>query len=156
MSKEKALADMQAQLGEETLVSDWIEVTQEMINGFADATLDHQWIHVNPDKAATDSPYKTTIAHGFLTLSLIPYLSGSVNPDAPRYPDAKLSLNYGLNKVRFPNAVAVGAKVRARISPQAVEEVANNGIQIVTKVTMEIDGVEKPACVAETVSRVYF
>ena len=137
-------------------MSDWIDVSQEMINGFADVTLDHQWIHTNPEKAATDSPYKTTIAHGFLTLSLIPFLSGSVNPNKPRYPDAKLSVNYGLNKVRFPNAVAVGSKIRARMSPQSVEEVANNGLQVVTKVTMEIDGVEKPACVAEMVARVYF
>ena len=156
MSKETVLTQIQSELGTETLVSDWIDVSQEMINGFADVTLDHQWIHTNPEKAATDSPYKTTIAHGFLTLSLIPFLSGSVNPNKPRYPDAKLSVNYGLNKVRFPNAVAVGSKIRARMSPQSVEEVANNGLQVVTKVTMEIDGVEKPACVAEMVARVYF
>ena len=156
MSRETVLALVQSQIGEETHVSEWISVTQEMINGFADVTLDHQWIHINPEKAAADSPYKTTIAHGFLTLSLIPYLSGSVNPEKPRYPDVKMGVNYGLNRVRFPNAVAVGSQVRARVSPIGVEEVANNGLQVVSKVTIEIDGVEKPACVAETVSRIYF
>ena len=156
MSKADVLADIQSTIGTETYLSDWIEVTQEMIGGFADVTLDHQWIHIDPARAQADSPFGTTIAHGFLTLSLIPYLTGSVNPDKPRYPGVRMGLNYGLNRVRFPNPVRVGSKVRAHVVPMSVEEVRGDGLQIVNQVTIEIDGAEKPGCVAETVSRIYF
>jgi len=155
MSQEKALAELTSKIGTETHVSDWLAITQEMIDQFASATFDQQWIHVDPDRAERESPYKTTIAHGFFTLSLIPYLSGSVDPDTPRFPGVKLSVNYGLNKVRFPNPVVVGANLRVHTTLLKVEEV-KGGLQLINQMTIEIQGIEKPACVAETVSRIYF
>lgn len=156
MSLQDALADIASKLNTETHVSDWLTITQKMINQFADATLDHQWIHVEPERAAAESPYGDTVAHGFLTLSLIPHLSGNVSADRPRYKGVKMSINYGLNRVRFPHPVLVGSKVRARVVPIAVEEVKGNGIQTVSRVTLELENVDKPACVAETVARLYF
>ncbi|MEM7031476.1 MAG: MaoC family dehydratase [Chloroflexota bacterium] len=156
MSLSTALTDLQSKIGTETRVSDWTTITQEQINQFAEATGDHQWIHVDIEKA-NNSPFGSTIAHGFLTLSLIPFLAGSGEPDAkPRYEGVKMGINYGLNKVRFPNPVKVGSQVRSRTELVSVEEVKGNGLQVVNKVTIEIDGVNKPACVAETVSRMYF
>ena len=156
MSLQVALADLQSKVGTEIHVSDWLTVTQERINQFAEATGDHQWIHVDSDRAAKASPFGITIAHGYLTLSLIPYLSGSVDPDAPRYEGIKMAINYGLNRVRFPHAVAAGVRVRSRTEVVSVEEVTPNGIQLINKVTIEIENVSKPACVAETISRLYF
>lgn len=156
MSLELALADLQAKVGTETHVSDWLTITQDRVNKFAEATGDFQWIHVNPERAEAESPYGTTIAHGYLTLSLIPYLGDNVNPDKPMYPDIKLAINYGLNRVRFPHPVAVGSQIRTRTEIAAVAEVKNNGVQIINKVTIEIQGASKPACVAETVVRLYF
>ncbi len=156
MSLQTALADLQSQIGTETQVSDWLTISQERIQQFADATDDHQWIHVDVDRAQAQSPFGGPIAHGFLTLSLIPFLTGAVDPDKPRYPDVKMGINYGLNRVRFPNPVRVGVRVRARTTLLSVEEVKGNGLQLVNQVTMEIDGEPKPGCVAETVSRLYF
>ncbi len=156
MSLKEALADVQAKVGSETHVSDWLTITQERINQFAEATGDFQWIHVDPERAKTDSPFGATIVHGYLTLSLIPFLTDAVNPDKPSYPDVKMGINYGCNRIRFMNPIVVGSKVRARVEVFSVEEVKNNGIQIVNKVTIEIENVPKPACVAETVSRLYF
>ena len=155
MSLQAALADLQSKIGAETNVSDWLTVTQDRINQFAEATGDFQWIHVDEERAAA-SPFGSTIAHGYLTLSLIPYLSGSVNTEKPRYEGVKMGINYGLNRVRFPHPVNVGANVRLRTELLSVDEVANNGLQVVNKATIEIEGVAKPACVAETVSRMYF
>lgn len=155
MSQEAALADLQSKLNTETHISDWYEVTQETINQFADATGDHQWIHVDPERAKKESPYGKTIAHGFLTLSLIVDLAGNVDPDKPLYDGVKMGINYGCNKVRFPHPVVVGSKIRTRTRPISVEE-KGNALQIVNQVTVEIEGVEKPGCVAETVSRLYF
>jgi acyl dehydratase len=155
MSKESVLAELQAQLGRETHVSDWLAVKQERINQFADATGDHQWIHVDVERAKRESPYKSPIAHGFLTLSLIPMLTKAVGKDAPRYPGVKLSVNYGLNKVRFPAPVKAGARVRSRSVLKEVGEVPG-GLQMVREVTIELEGGDKPACVAESVSRMYF
>lgn len=156
MSLANALADLQAKVGTETRISDWTTITQDQINQFAEATGDFQWIHVDEEKAAK-SPFGATIAHGFLTLSLIPFLAGTGNADAPpRYDGLKMGINYGLNKVRFPNPVRVDSKVRSRTELLSVEEVKNDGLQVVNKVTIEIEGVDKPACVAETVSRLYF
>ncbi len=151
----QALADLQSKIDSETQVSDWYTVTQENINLFAEATGDHQWIHTDPERAKTQSPFGTTIAHGFLTLSLIVMLSGSVDPDKPPYEGIKMGINYGCNKVRFPHPVAVNSKVRSRTTLMSVEE-KGNALQIVNKVTIEIEGVQKPGCVAETVSRLYF
>ncbi len=156
MSLQAALSDLQAKVGQESHVSDWLTITQEMINAFADATLDHQWIHVDVERAKRESPFGSTVAHGYFTLSLIPHLTGAVDPDAPRYPGVRLAVNYGLNRVRFPHPVPAGARIRARTELLSVEEVAGNGLQIVNKVTVEIDGAAKPGCVAETVSRLYF
>ncbi len=141
------LADLQTQVGNEIAVSDWLTVTQERINQFADATGDHQWIHVDPERAKT-SPFKSTIAHGFLTLSLIP---GFSDPSI-KMKSVKMGVNYGLNKVRFTNPVTVNSRVRGRFVLKAFD-VIEGGAQITMSVTIEIEGQEKPACVAESISR---
>jgi acyl dehydratase len=129
--------------------SDWMEITQERVNLFADATGDHQWIHVDQERAAA-GPFGGTIAHGYLTLSLIPVL-------LPQILDVQgfaMGINLGTNKVRFPSPVPVGAKLRAGASLERVTEV-EGGVQITVKVTFEVQGAEKPACVAEVVLRNY-
>jgi acyl dehydratase len=156
MSLQTALADLQSKAGTETHVSDWLAISQDRIQQFADATGDHQWIHVDVERANAQSPFGGPIAHGFLTLSLIPYLTGSVDADKPEYPGVRMGINYGLNKVRFPNPVRVGSRVRSRTTLLSAEEVKGNGIQIVKQVTIEVEGEPKPGCVAETVSRLYF
>lgn len=155
MAKKSVLAQLQAQIGEETHVGDWAVVDQTRISQFADATGDHQWIHLDPERAARESPYGAPIAHGFLTLSMLPMLTSPGPSDVPRYPDVKLTVNYGLNRVRFPSPVKVGARIRARSTLQEVSDVPG-GLQLVRLVTIDIEGGEKPACVAETVSRLYF
>ncbi|HAA95755.1 MAG TPA: enoyl-CoA hydratase [Dehalococcoidia bacterium] len=156
MSIDDLVRDIGSRLGEETHCSDWLEITQETINGFAEVTQDRQWIHVDVERAAKESPFKGTVAHGFLTLSLIPFLTGSVDESSPPYEGVKLTVNYGLNRVRFPNPVPPGSRVRSRSKLAAVEKVGEEGIQVVTEVTIEIEGQPKPACVAETVFRYYF
>jgi acyl dehydratase len=139
------LAQLEAAVGEDLGTSGWIEVTQERVNLFADATDDHQWIHVDVERAQA-GPFGGTIAHGYLTVSLIPAFSQSifrVETDGPR-------LNYGLNKVRFPNPVKVGSRVRAHATLAELATVPA-GKQLVVRYTVEIEGEEKPACVAETV-----
>ena len=132
-------------------VSDWMEISQERVDAFADATDDHQWIHVDPVKAAA-GPFGGTIAHGFLTLSLTVTLSAQVELDVG---SPRMALNYGLEKVRFPAPVPVGSRVRARIGLISVTDV-EGGIQVNRQVVIEVEGVEKPAMVAETVSRYYY
>jgi acyl dehydratase len=129
--------------------SSWTEIPQERIDAFAEATGDHQWIHVDPERAAA-GPFGTTIAHGYLTLSVLPAASYEVIPP----PGSGMAINYGLNRVRFPAPVPVGSKVRATAKLQSVEEIAN-GVQIVVECTFEREGGDKPVCVAETVSRLY-
>lgn len=133
----------------ETLgTSSWVEITQEAVNLFADATGDHQWIHVDPAKAA-QGPFGTTIAHGYLTLALIPQLMAqmyTVN-------GVKLAINYGLNKVRFPSPVPVGSKVRATSTVTDSEDLGNGTVQLTVSTTVEIEGGAKPACVAESILR---
>ena len=132
-------------VGEELGTSDWFEIDQERVNLFPDATDDHQWIHVDHERAAA-GPFGGTIAHGYMTLSLIPALSRSIfsiETDGPR-------LNYGLNKVRFPNPVKVGSRVRNTVSVGDVTDLPS-GKQLTLKHVVEIEGEEKPACVAETV-----
>ena len=129
--------------------SEWLEIDQDRINAFADATGDHQWIHVDTE-LAKQGPFGTTIAHGFLTLSLIPSLTmGLVAVSGVR-----MGINYGLNRVRFPNPAKVGSRIKASVKNLTVEDV-QGGIQVVNEVTILIDGQEKPACVAETVTRLY-
>ena len=137
-------------LGQELAVSDWFEVTQERINQFADATGDHQWIHIDRERAARESPYKTTIAHGFLTLSLAPIMARS----SLSFSGIRLSVNYGMNRVRFIAPVPSGARVRSRFTPASVEEIGG-GIQVVWNVTIEREGSDKPCCAAEWLVRYY-
>ncbi len=131
--------------GEDLGTSDWVTVEQDRIDAFADATGDHQWIHVDPERAA-EGPFGTTVAHGYLTLSLVPWLGGEVfTLDTP---GAKL--NYGVNKVRFPTPVPVGSRVRAQVGVVEVSDIVS-GKQLRLKVVIELEGSDKPACVAETV-----
>jgi len=137
--------EIETAAGEEIGTTDWVEITQERVDQFADATSDHQWIHVDVDKAKA-GPFGGTIAHGYLTLSLVPWLGSQVfDLDTP---GAKL--NYGLNKVRFPNPVLVGSRVRAKVTLGEVTDVPA-GKQLTVKYVIEIEKQDKPACVAETV-----
>ena len=136
--------------GSEIGVSDWVEITQERINAFAQATGDHQWIHVDVARAAKEMPGGKTIAHGYLTLSLIPFLTGGML----KIDGVTRGINYGSNKVRFTNMVPVGSKVRARQKLLAAEARAG-GMQLTSEVTIEIEGQPRPACVAETISLIY-
>lgn len=144
-----SLDELRAAVGEELGTSDWLEVDQKRIDLFAEATGDHQWIHVDPEKAAT-GPFGTTIAHGYLTLSLIPQFTFSLL----KVEGVKMGVNYGVNKVRFPSPVPVGSRLRASSRLTEVTEVPG-GAQIVTVLTIEREGGEKPVCVAETVARYY-
>ncbi|WP_030622883.1 MaoC family dehydratase [Streptomyces sclerotialus] len=145
----RSLDELRGAVGEELGPSDWLEVDQKRIDLFADATGDHQWIHVDPEKAEA-GPFGTTIAHGYLTLSLLPALV----PQLMRVDNVKMGINYGTNKVRFPSPVPVGSRVRATAKIAEVTEVAG-GVQLTTAVTVEREGGDKPVCVAESVSRFY-
>jgi acyl dehydratase len=144
-----ALQSLQQRVGEELAVGEWLTVDQPMIDKFADATGDHQWIHVDPERAAK-GPFGATIAHGFLTLSLLPRLAQS----AMVVDDVRMGVNYGLNRVRFPAPVPVGSRLRARMKLIGYEPI-DGGAQLTMQVTMEREGSDKPVCVAEAVSRRY-
>ncbi len=151
------LEDLNAKIDTELGVSDWFEISQERINDFADATLDHQFIHIDPEKSAQLSPYKVTIAHGFLTLSMVVHLGGSIPPADPKaYEGVVMGVNYGLDKVRFPAPVKVDSRIRARRELVGAELKAPNTIQIKQRVTVEIENEPKPGCVAETLSRLIY
>ena len=141
---------IKAAIGEDLGQSDWLVIEQERINLFADATDDHQWIHVDAEKAK-DGPFGAPIAHGYLTLSLVNHFL----PSLITVPTASMGINYGCNKVRFPSPVPVGSKIRASGQIAEVDDVAG-GVQVVVKVTVEVEGTPKPACIAETVSRFLF
>lgn len=128
--------------------SDWLTVTQEAVNLFADATGDHQWIHVDPERAA-DGPFGTTIAHGYMTLALLPQLMQQIY----RVDGIRMGINYGVNKVRFPAPVPVGSKIRAETAVVDVADVGAGGYQITLSTTVTIEGGAKPACVAESIVR---
>jgi acyl dehydratase len=145
-----SLAELPPLVGQELAVSDWITVTQQQINLFADATGDHQWIHVDVERAKK-GPYGTTIAHGFLTLSLVPKMVES----ALEIRNLRMSVNYGLNRVRFPAPVPAGSRLRAHIKLLECEPVPDHGMQIVWQITVEREGSDKPVCVAESVTRRY-
>lgn len=155
MGLEDVLTDFQSKVGTEIHVSDWVEITQDMINAFGKATGDMQWIHTNPERAAAESPYKRTIAHGYFTLSLYPNLRGYVDASNPLFPDAKNVINYGLNKLRFPAAVPVGSRIRAHIELISAEKVKNS-LEVIEKYSIEVEGQDRPACIAEAIMRVYF
>ena len=144
-----SLDEFAAQVGQDVGVSDWILVTQARINQFADATGDHQWIHVDTELAKS-SPFGTTIAHGFLTLSLLPEMGAS----AMQVDGVRMGINYGLNKVRFPAPVPVGSRLRGRFRMLNCEAI-DGGIQVTLECTMEREGSDKPVCVAESLSRRY-
>jgi acyl dehydratase len=139
-----------ARVGEEIAVSDWLEVTQQRIDQFAEATSDHQWIHVDPVRAAAELPSTRTIAHGFLTLSLL----STLIRDSIRFTGLRMAINYGLNRVRFVSPVPSGSRIRALITLQAVDSVSD-GFQVTWQVTIEREGSEKPACVADWIVRYY-
>lgn len=141
---------LEAATGTELAVSDWVEITQERVNQFADATGDHQWIHVDPERAKRESPFGGPIAHGYLTLSLLPKLMS----DAIEIDGTRVSVNYGVNRVRFTDPVPVGSRVRARIGLAKFERIPG-GAQLFWNVTIEREGAAKPAMIAETVSRRY-
>jgi len=147
-----SIDDAVAAVGQELGVSDWQEIDQKRINDFADATGDHQWIHIDADRAKNESPYGTTIAHGFLTLSMIPALT----KDNYRVENAKMAINYGLNKVRFIAAVPSGGRIRARSELVDATKVDDNTVNMTVKNTIELEGSAKPAAIAETIVRVLF
>jgi acyl dehydratase len=144
------LAHLRDHVGREVGTSDWVTVTQERINAFADATGDHQWIHVDADRAAADSPYGTTIAHGFLTLSLI----SALMRNALSVGGVGITINYGLNRVRFVSAVPAGAQIRGRIALVEIQD-TSDGAQATWRVTVERESAEKPCLVADWVVRYY-
>jgi acyl dehydratase len=137
-------------VGQGEVVSEWVTVTQEHVNQFADATGDHQWIHVDPERAKA-GPFGTTIAHGFLTLSLLPQFFAK----AFKVLDQKMGINYGVNKVRFTAPVLVGSRLRAKMTLKSCDPIENNGMQLVWSVIVEREGGDKPVCIAETVTRLY-
>jgi len=144
------LDELKALAGRDLGHSSWLEITQERVNTFADATGDHQWIHVDVEKA-NQGPFGGPIAHGYLTLSLVIPLFGEILS----VQGVKMGINYGLEKVRFPSPVRVGAKIRLAATVVSVEEVAGNGVQTTLDFTVQIDGADKPACVARPVYRHY-
>jgi len=145
------LEHLQNSVGKEIGLSPWREVTQTMIDLFADATDDHQFIHCDPERAARETPFGGTIAHGFLTLSLLPRFFDL----AMAFPPVRMGINYGLNKVRFPSPVPVGSRVRARLTLLASEPVDSQGVQLTWQVLVEREGGDKPVCVAESLARHY-
>jgi acyl dehydratase len=146
------IASLRDRLGQEIAVSDWIGVPQQRIDQFAEATEDRQWIHVDPARASLESPFRTTIAHGFLTLSLVSALTRR----AMTFTGVRMAINYGLNRVRFISPVPAGARIRGRFAPIAVEETeAGRGAQVTWKVTVEREHGEKPCCVIEWLVRYY-
>lgn len=156
MAADTLLSFLQPRLGQEIHVGPWLTITQDRIDQFAEVTGDVQWIHTDPERAAKESPYGTTIAHGYLTLSLLPYLTESNHPDffQKNYPGMRMRVNYGTNKVRFPAPVRVNSRIRSRTVLAAAEKIGE-AVQITYLITVEIEGGEKPACVAEFLARVY-
>ena len=146
----ESLSDLAALVGQEVAVSPWIEVTQQQVNQFAEATGDHQWIHVDVDKARA-GPFGTTIAHGFLTLSMLPRFFES----AFELRGSRMGINYGLNKVRFTSPVPVGSRLRGRMTLLSSNPIEGNGVQMVWSTVVEREGADKPVCIAESVVRRY-
>lgn len=152
---ENLVAMLEPRLGQEIHVGPWLVIDQERINRFAEVTGDVQWIHTDQERAAKESPYGTTIAHGFLTLSLLQYLTESNHPEffQNNYPGMKMRVNYGLNRVRFPAPVPAGSRIRAHTVLKEVSRI-DPWVEIIYTITIEIEGRDKPACVAEFIARV--
>jgi acyl dehydratase len=147
----KGLEELRTLVGQRLGTSDWFEITQERVNAFAAGTDDFQWIHCDPERAKAESPYGTTVAHGFLTLSLCISLSQKIYT----IEGLKMVLNYGLNRVRFPSPVPVGSRVRMTTDLMEIKE-SRGSVQAVCKQTFEVEGANRPACVAETIVRLFF
>lgn len=147
----RSIADYQAALGQILGPSEWLTIEQSRIDAFAEATGDHQWIHVDAARAA-GGPFGATIAHGFLTLSLVNYF----RPQLMRIEGARHALNYGCDRVRFPGIVRVGVRLRARAEILSAEDLGGGAVQVKSRFTVEAEGSEKPVCVAETLNRIYF
>jgi acyl dehydratase len=145
------LDELVAAQGVELGPTEWIPMEQTRVDAFADATEDHQWIHVDPARA-TDGPFGATVAHGFLTLSLVPYFNALLR----RVEGVRMGINYGLNRVRFATPVRVGSRVRARSTMVSIEKIAPDAAHVVTRTTVEVEGRDKPGCVADLVARYYF
>ncbi len=152
MSATAVLKDLEQKIGKEIFLSDWTQVTQNQINQFAECTKDDQWIHVDAEKAAK-GPFGTTIVHGFLTLSHLPFFSYQV---PLKMEGQKMSINYGLDKVRFLNPVPSGSKIRDRIVLKSLEEKPGNRLLMTQTHTIEIEGQDKPACIADALAMIFF
>lgn len=147
----KDFSEFKLQLGKELPVSNWYTITQQMINDFANATLDKQWIHIDEERAAKESSFKSTVAHGFMSVSMISRLLEEVFT----IKSIIMGLNYGMNKVRFPNPVPVNSELRMHATVKEIETLANNGIKVTFSCLVEIKGQEKPACVAEFIAALF-
>ena len=147
----KDFSEFRMMVGKELPTGDWYTVTQQMINDFANATLDKQWIHVDEERAAKESPFKSTVAHGFMSVAMI----SKMLEEAFTVKSVKMGLNYGLNKVRFPNPVPVNSELRMLTTIKEIEEISNNGIKVTFNCVIEIKGQEKPACVAEFLAALF-
>jgi len=145
---------LQERIEESGQPSDWFEITQDRINDFAEVTLDHQWIHIDAERASA-GPFGTTIAHGHLTLSIMGHLPRAVEESAPRLEGQKLMINYGFDKVRFPSPVPVGARVRTTSTLKRVE-IKGGMIETMNEIVVEVEGQDKPCCVAESLGRLVF
>ena len=155
MTLEAALAEFTPKIGAVLHVSPWTTITQERIDRFADATGDHQWIHVNPERAKAESPFGATIAHGYLVLSLYPGLRGQAGRNVPPFPGVTRTINYGLNRLRFPSPVRAGARLRGRFELVGAAE-RDGALQLIERFTAELESGGKPACVAEVVRLLFF
>ncbi|MFO7280860.1 MAG: MaoC family dehydratase [Thermoanaerobacterales bacterium] len=153
---ENAYALFEKAVGQPEGTGDWFQVTQDQINAFADVTHDHQFIHVDPEQAAKLSPWGTTIAHGFLTLSMLTHLVGSIPQDMSRLQGVVMGINYGFDKVRFINPVKTGSRIRASSTLKSVELKDPNTLNVTRTVTVEIEGEEKPALVADWITRLVY
>ena len=152
---ERVYKKLKEKLGQEIFAGEWETIDQDCINQFAEITGDTQWIHTDPERAQKESPFKTTIVHGFLTLSLIPKLTNTISSSKNLFPEARMVVNYGLNQVRFPYPVKSGSKVRARTRIVDVR-LKNNSIELINEISIEVENRKRFASVAETVFRLYF
>lgn len=151
---QNAYETLTARIGEQALPSEWFEITQDRINEFADVTMDHQWIHIDEDRAKA-GPFGTTIAHGHLTLSIMGHLPREAIVAGPRLEGQKLTINYGFDRVRFPSPVPVGAKIRTTSTLKRVE-IKGGMIETMNEIVVEVEGQDKPCCVAESLGRLVF
>jgi acyl dehydratase len=147
----KNISDFKSMLGKQLPEGNWYTINQQMINDFANATLDKQWIHVDEERAAKESPFKSTVAHGFMSVAMI----SRMLEEAFAIKSVKMGLNYGLNKTRFPSPVPVNSELRMLSSVKEISPLGNNGIKVIFNCTIEIKGQEKPACVAEFIAALF-